>query len=368
MTDRSERNQDFLDTLFLDGGNATYLEQMQARYAANPNSVDPSFRAYFDSLGEDSRNAKKNAEGPVWKREAYTSDPTPDLTSALTGDWGDAAPSPEKVRAAKPSLSDSEAEQGAKDSLHALMLIRAYRVRGHRIANLDPLGLQKIGSHPELDPKTYGFGPDDMDREIFIDGVLGLEFATLSTILDILKRTYCSTLGVQFMQVSNPEEKAWIQERLEGPEKEISFSKEGRLAILQKLVEGETFEPVFHVNGDDPEAVVYAARVATEYRQKFGKDVVLDIICYRRYGHNEGDDPSFTQPLMYQAINGRPSTRQIYAERLIAQGDLTEADAQKMMDDFYTKLDHDFEEAKSSLSQRKKMESVAATQRLRLTS
>ena len=374
--------------------------------------------------------------------------------------------------------------------------------------------------------------------------------------MDILKRTYCSTLGVQFMQVSNPDEKSWIQQRLEGPEKEISFSKEGRLAILQKLIEGETFEqlihkrypgtkrfgidgaesllpaleqiikrggqlglkdinfgmphrgrlnvmaavmqkpysaifyeflggvaagsedfgsgdvkyhlgvsddrefdgnkvhlslapnpshlevvapvvigktrakqqmasgtyqshnpeqvmsvilhgdsafagqgvvmetfqlsqlvgyrtggtihvvvnnqigftttpdeyrsgqycsdvafmveaPVFHVNGDDPEAVVFAARVATEYRQKFGKDVVLDIICYRRYGHNEGDDPSFTQPLMYQAINDRPSTRTIYADRLIAQGDLTESDAQKLMDDFYAKLDKDFEEAKS---------------------
>jgi len=134
MTDRSERNQDFLDTL----------------------------------------------------REAYTSDPTPDLTSALTGDWGDAAPSAEKVKAAKPNLSDSEAEQAVKDSLHALMLIRAYRARGHRIANLDPLGLQKRGSHPELSPETYGFGPEDMDREIFIDGVLGLESATLSTILEIL--------------------------------------------------------------------------------------------------------------------------------------------------------------------------------------
>ena len=126
------------------------------------------------------------------------------------------------------------------------MLIRAYRARGHLIANLDPLGLQKPEPHPELDPSTYGFGPEDMDREIFIDGVLGLESATLSTIMDILKRTYCSTLGVQFMQVSNPEEKAWIQERLEGPEKEISFSKEGRLAILQKLVEGETFEQLIH--------------------------------------------------------------------------------------------------------------------------
>ena len=556
MTERSERNQDFLDTLFLDGGNAAYLEQMQARYAENPNSVDPSFKAYFDSLGEDRSNAKKNAEGPSWKREAFLTDPTPELTSALTGDWGGQEAAVEKVKAARPNLSESEAEQAAKDSLHALMLIRAYRARGHLIANLDPLGLQKPEPHPELEPSSYGFGPEDMDREIFIDGVLGLESGTLSTIMDILKRTYCSTLGVQFMQVSNPEEKSWIQERLEGPEKEISFSKEGRLAILQKLIEGETFEqlihkrypgtkrfgidgaesllpaleqiikrggqlglkdinfgmphrgrlnvmasvmqkpysaifyeflggvaagaedfgsgdvkyhlgvsddrefdgnsvhlslapnpshlevvapvvigktrakqqmasgtykshnpeqamavilhgdsafagqgvvmetfqlsqlvgyrtggtihvvvnnqigftttpdeyrsgqycsdvafmveaPVFHVNGDDPEAVVFAARVATEYRQKFGKDVVLDIICYRRYGHNEGDDPSFTQPLMYQAIGKRPSTRKIYADRLIAQGDLTETEAQQRMDDFYAKLDKDFEEAKS---------------------
>ena len=556
MTERSERNQDFLDTLFLDGGNAAYLEQMQARYAENPNSVDPSFKAYFDSLGEDRSNAKKNAEGPSWKREAFPTDLTPELTSALTGDWGGQEAAVEKVKAARPNLSESEAEQAAKDSLHALMLIRAYRARGHLIANLDPLGLQKPEPHPELEPSSYGFGPEDMDREIFIDGVLGLESGTLSTIMDILKRTYCSTLGVQFMQVSNPEEKSWIQERLEGPEKEISFSKEGRLAILQKLIEGETFEqlihkrypgtkrfgidgaesllpaleqiikrggqlglkdinfgmphrgrlnvmasvmqkpysaifyeflggvaagaedfgsgdvkyhlgvsddrefdgnsvhlslapnpshlevvapvvigktrakqqmasgtykshnpeqamavilhgdsafagqgvvmetfqlsqlvgyrtggtihvvvnnqigftttpdeyrsgqycsdvafmveaPVFHVNGDDPEAVVFAARVATEYRQKFGKDVVLDIICYRRYGHNEGDDPSFTQPLMYQAIGKRPSTRKIYADRLIAQGDLTETEAQQRMDDFYAKLDKDFEEAKS---------------------
>ena len=246
MTERSERNQDFLDTLFLDGGNAAYLEQMQARYAENPNSVDPSFKAYFDSLGEDRSNAKKNAEGPSWKREAFPTDPTPELTSALTGDWGEQEAAVDKVKAARPNLSESEAEQAAKDSLHALMLIRAYRARGHLIANLDPLGLQKPEPHPELDPSTYGFGPEDMDREIFIDGVLGLESATLSTIMDILKRTYCSTLGVQFMQVSNPEEKAWIQERLEGPEKEISFSKEGRLAILQKLVEGETFEQLIH--------------------------------------------------------------------------------------------------------------------------
>ena len=557
---RSDSNQAMLDTLFLDGANALYLEQIQAQYAANPSSVDPSWQAYFRSLGEEADNAKKIAAGPSWKRSDWPLELNGELTSALTGDWGD-APNPAVVEAKVSAhvggtATAHDIQNATKDSLRALMLIRAHRIRGHLIANLDPLGLQKPDEHPELRPSTYGFGPEDMEREIFIDGVLGLESATLRQIMEILRRTYCSTFGVQFMHVSDPEEKAWIQERIEGPDKEISFSKEGRLAILQKLVEGEAFEqlihkrypgtkrfgidgaesllpaleqiikrggqlglkdinfgmphrgrlnvmasvmqkpysaifheflggvsaggedygsgdvkyhlgvsddrefdgnsvhlslapnpshlevvapvvmgkarakqqmasgtyrshnpeevmavvlhgdsafagqgvvmecfqmsqlagyrtggtihvvvnnqigftttpdeyrsgqycsdvafmveaPVFHVNGDDPEAVVYAARVATEYRQKFGKDVVIDIICYRRYGHNEGDDPSFTQPLMYQAINNRPTTREVYAKRLIAQGDMMQADHDKQVEDFYGFLDSEFDKAKT---------------------
>ena len=552
---RSEQNQAMLDTLFLDGGNAFYLEQMQARYAANPNSVDPSWQSYFASLGEEAANAKKNAEGPTWKRGDWPADSADELTSALTGDWGTDATA-EKVTSRMAGASDEDVRQATKDSLRALMIIRAYRMRGHLIANLDPLGLNVLDPHPELDPATYGFNDADMDREIFIDGVLGLETASLNRILEILRRTYCSTFGMQFMHISDPEEKSWLQQRIEGPDKEISFSKEGRRAILQKLIEGEAFEqlihkrypgtkrfgidgaesllpaleqiikrggqlglkdinfgmphrgrlnvmaavmqkpysaifheflggvssggddygsgdvkyhlgvsddrefdgnsvhlslapnpshlevvapvvmgkarakqqmasgtyqshnpeqvmavilhgdsafagqgivmecfqlsqlkgyrtggtlhvivnnqigftttpdeyrsgqyasdvammveaPIFHVNGDDPEAVVFAARVATEYRQKFGKDVVLDIICYRRYGHNEGDDPSFTQPLMYQAIGAKKTTREIYADRLIALGDLTAEEHEKDVDAFYAVLDGEFDKAKS---------------------
>lgn len=557
MAKRTELNQAFIDTDFLDGGSAFYLEQMQARYADNPASVDASWRAYFDVLGEDRQNARANADGPSWKRDNWPPTPNGDLTNALTGDWGDNAVAAEaKIATKQPDLSADQVRQAAKDSLHALMLIRAYRVRGHLIADLDPLGLRKQGTHPELDPNTYGFGPDDRDREIFIDGVLGLEYATINNILEIVQRTYCSTIGVQFMHISDPEEKAWIQERIEGPDKQVSFTKEGRLAILQKLIEAESFEqlihkrypgtkrfgldgaeallpaleqiikrggqlglqdinfgmphrgrlnvmasvmqkpysaifyeflggvasgaedfgsgdvkyhlgvsddrefdgnkvhlslapnpshlevvapvvigkarakqqsmsgtyrthnpkrvmavllhgdsafagqgvvtetfqlsqlagyrtggsihvivnnqigftttpdeyrsgqycsdvafmvqaPVLHVNGDDPEAVVYAARIATEYRQKFGRDVVIDIVCYRRYGHNEGDDPSFTQPIMYKVIGDKPSSREIYAQRLIAQGDLTDAEHTQRVDDFYAFLDKEFDEAKN---------------------
>ena len=556
---RSEQNQALIDTLFLDGANALYLEQMQARYAENPSSVDASWRAYFDQISEDKANAIKVAQGPAWKSDHWPIDENGELTSALTGDWGDAptlTSASAAVSKAAPQLSGDEVQAAARDSLNALMLIRAYRVRGHLIADLDPLGLKEKGIHPELDPTTYGFEESDMDRDIFIDGVLGLQTATVRQILDIVKRTYCSTIGIQFMHISNPEEKAWLQERIEGPEEVIHFTPEGQKAILQKMIEGESFEqllhkrypgtkrfgidgaeallpaleqvikrggqlglkdinfgmphrgrlnvmaaimqkpysaifyeflggvaagaedfgsgdvkyhlgasddrefdgnkvhlslapnpshlevvapvvmgktrakqqmasgtyqshkpeevmavilhgdsafagqgvvmecfqmsqlagyrtggtlhvvvnnqigftttpdeyrsgeycsdvafmvqaPVFHVNGDDPEAVVFAARVATEYRQKFGKDVVLDIICYRRYGHNEGDDPSFTQPIMYKAINDRPSSRQVYAARLVEAGSITEVEHQKMVDKFYDFLDGEFDKAKS---------------------
>ena len=559
---RSDYNQSMIDTLFLDGANAAYIEQMQAQYIASPSSVDASWQSYFAGIGEDSETAKKNAEGPSWNRPAWPPEPQGELTSALTGDWGPAEEEAveQKVSAHMSSKAEEasaeDVQQATKDSLRALMLIRAYRMRGHLIANLDPLGLQKNEPHPELEPASYGFKAEDMDREIFIDGVLGLQTASLNRILEILRRTYCSTFGIQFMHVSDPEEKSWLQQRIEGPDKEISFTKEGRLSILHKLVEGEAFEqlihkrypgtkrfgidgaesllpaleqiikrggqlglkdinfgmphrgrlnvmaavmqkpysaifyeflggvssggddygsgdvkyhlgvsddrefdgnsvhlslapnpshlevvapvvmgkarakqqmasgtyqshnpeqvmavilhgdsafagqgivmecfqmsqlvgyrtggtlhvvvnnqigftttpkeyrsgqycsdvafmveaPVFHVNGDDPEAVVFAARVATEYRQKFGKDVVLDIICYRRYGHNEGDDPSFTQPLMYQAIGEKQTTREIYAERLIAQGDLTQEEHDKDVETFYDFLDKEFDKAKS---------------------
>ena len=127
------------------------------------------------------------------------------------------------------------------------MMIRAYRMRGHFHANLDPLGLEFISNEEELDPATYGFTEADYDRKIFIDNVLGLEFATVREMVEILRRTYCSTLGIEFMHISDPAEKAWIQERIEGPDKGIAFTPEGKKAIFNKLVEAEGFEKFIDV-------------------------------------------------------------------------------------------------------------------------
>ncbi|MDQ6658097.1 MAG: multifunctional oxoglutarate decarboxylase/oxoglutarate dehydrogenase thiamine pyrophosphate-binding subunit/dihydrolipoyllysine-residue succinyltransferase subunit, partial [Actinomycetota bacterium] len=104
--------------------------------------------------------------------------------------------------------------------------------------------------------------------------------------------------------------------------------------------------PIFHVNGDDPEAAVWAAQLAVEYRQTFRQDVVLDLICYRRRGHNEGDDPSMTNPLMYQIIDGKRSVRKIYTEALIARGDLSDADAEEALKDYHQQLERVFNEVR----------------------
>jgi 2-oxoglutarate dehydrogenase E1 component len=555
--ERSVTNQTFLETSFLFGGNAAYIEQMAARHAEDPGSVPDSWRAFFEEVGDDGEDQRHAAAGPKWRRSDWPRPANGELVSAL-GDIGpEMAALPDAVsERLGGEASPEQIRQAVKDSISAIMLIRAYRMRGHLAADLDPLRLSNFGTQPELDPKTYGFESGDLDREIYISGYLGLESATVKQILKVLKRTYCGTFAVEYMHISNPDEKSWLQERIEGPDKEIAFSKNGKRAILRKLVEAETFErflhkrypgtkrfgidggeamvpaleqiikrggalgvtdmvlgmphrgrlnvlgavmakpyhvifnefqggdtlgaeyssgdvkyhlgsssdrefdgntvhlsltanpshleavdpvvlgkvrakqakyrrqseddsntasrvlplllhgdaafagqgivaeclglsglkghrtggsihfivnnqigfttdpkdsrsspypsdvalmvqaPIFHVNGDDPEAVVFAAKVATEYRQLFGKDVVIDMFCYRRFGHNEGDDPSFTQPLMYNAIKDHPSAREQYAERLVKE-DLISADQiDAWISEFEDFLDAEFEKGK----------------------
>ncbi len=558
---RQDANAAFALSSFLYGSNAAYIEDIYARYEKDPSLVDREWQEFFASLRDSPADVVRNAEGPSWEKTNWPLVPRDDMVSALDGNWAEVEKSigtkiQAKAQSTTPAkgaeLSAADVQQATRDSVRALMLIRAYRMRGHFHANLDPLGLEPPKDTEELDPRTYGFTDGDFDRRIFLDRVLGLEFGTLREIIAICQRTYCQTLGVEFMHISNGPQKAWIQERIEGPDKEISFTKEGRRAILQKLIEAEGFEkfcdvkftgtkrfgldggellipaleqiikrggnlgvkeivvgmphrgrlnvltqvmgkphralfhefkggsstpadvegsgdvkyhlgassdrefdgnqvhlsltanpshleivdpvvfgkvrakqdqhgdppdqrisvlpllmhgdaafagqgvvaecfglsdlkgyrtggsihfivnnqigfttyprysrsspypsdvakmieaPIFHVNGDDPEAVVFAAKVATEFRLKFHKPVVIDMFCYRRYGHNEGDEPGFTQPLMYKAIKTHPSTMEIYARRLIADGVLTVGEVDKMKADWRARLDAEFEAA-----------------------
>ncbi len=511
------------------GANAAFLGDQYARWATDPSSVDPSFADLFGAMNDEARAVLEDATGASWApRDAIA--PAPEAQKRATTT---AALSTEQVRAATIA------------SLRALMLIRSYRVRGHLEARLDPLGLQIPAPHAELDYRSYGFTDADLDRSIFIDHVLGRETATLREIMQILRDTYCGSIAVEFMHIQDPEQKSWIQRRVEGApwlnaadtdtkrtilrqlteaegfevfcqrryvttkrfgleggevtipalhtmietaaqggvqEIAIGMPHRGRLNTLVNIVKkpltavfsefgGESFKPddvqgsgdvkyhlgtsvdmeiagrmvhlslqpnpshleavdpvvvgkvrarqdragdtqrrssvmailmhgdaafagqglvyetlamsqligyrtggtihlivnnqigfttvpahaysglyctdvaksiqapILHVNGDDPEAVMFCARMATEFRMRFACDVVLDIVCYRRHGHNETDEPAFTQPIMYRAINRTKTTRTLYAERLAAEGTVPTAEAKAMWYDFTQTLE-----------------------------
>mgnify|MGYP003335452155 FL=1 len=550
-----ENNIIFQKTSFLSGTNSSYIEKLYAKYVENPASIPDSWRQFFEGLGDQKNNIIEN-QGPSWAPSniKYISNGDLDVYEKYLPKNLNGNSIKEKITEKNKTLSSDEkvdVERSTIDSVRAIMMIRAYRIRGHLIADLDPLQLQEKHYHPELNPETYGFKKEDRNRKIFLDNVLGFEYATINEILEILLKTYCAKIGIEFMHMSDPEEKKWIQERIEGKGKEANFTTEGKKAILKKLIEAEGFEnychtkfvgtkrfgldgceslipaleqivkvggnlgvkeikigmphrgrlnilanviqkpfkkifkefsgdpgpdaagvsgdvkyhlgasadrdfngnsvhvsltanpshleavnpvvlgqtrakqffhndpqrikvipillhgdaafagqgivaecfamsglkghntggtihiivnnqigfttspsfarsspypsevakmvqaPIFHVNGDDPESVVYCSRIATEYRQKFKRDVVIDIICYRRFGHNEGDEPSFTQPLMYKKIRSQATTLTIYGNQLIQEGVLRDDEFQKEKDNFKKFLDTEFDSSKS---------------------
>ena len=522
---------------FLNSANAPYVAELYFKYTQNPKSIDESWNSFFSSLNEDELSIISDFGGPEWKKRD---------TSVIDDTSFD------KVVRSSTAVDFNSFKTSTLDSIRALRLIRAYRINGHLIANLDPLNLHKKNYHPELDYKSYGFSESDLDRVIFIDGSLGLETATLKEIIQILNKTYASSIGVEFLHIQSVEQKQWVQERIEEVHNKTNFTTQGKKAIFQRLVESELFEqyldkkflgtkrygveggesmipgieqivkqsclagvqdiyfgtahrgrltllatvlgmpyrgilskfqgslndpnevlgsgdvkyhlgvssdrefdgksihlsltpnpshleavdpvvagkvrakqtllqdkttdkvfgilihgdaamagqgivaetfamsqlrgfrtggiihfvinnqigftttphygrsapycteiakmvqaPIFHVNGDDPEAVVHVCRLAAEYRNLFKEDVVVDMFCYRRSGHNEADEPMFTQPLMYKKIKQHKTTLNLYKEQLIKEEILTEDDAKNKLSDFKKFLDNEFDLSKS---------------------
>ena len=212
---RQDANAAFALTSFLYGSNAAYIEDLYARFEADPASVDAEWQAFFSSLKDSATDVARSARGASWKRRNWPRPERSELVSALDGDWREVEKTVGDKLMAKAQVSGgevtaAEVQQATRDSIRALMLIRAYRMRGHLHANLDPLGLEPPRDHEELDPRSYGFADTDLDRRIFLDKVLGLEFGSLREIVAILRRTYCQTLGVEFMHISDPAQKAWL--------------------------------------------------------------------------------------------------------------------------------------------------------------
>ncbi|HEY2445863.1 MAG TPA: 2-oxoglutarate dehydrogenase E1 component, partial [Rhizomicrobium sp.] len=220
-------------TSFLTGANATFLEELYARWLENPDSVDPGWRDFFTELGARGRATRGTAEAPRPHLRPRATKADADLIGALTGYW--------PVEDGK-AASAADARSASRESIRAVQLVRAYRVIGHLAADLDPLELASRPELSQLNPHFYGFRDSDLDRPVFIGGVLGLESATPRQMVEILRRTYCGRIGYEFMHINDPEQKDWLQRRIEGPDKEISFTPEGKRSILFKLVEAEGFE------------------------------------------------------------------------------------------------------------------------------
>jgi 2-oxoglutarate dehydrogenase E1 component len=540
---------DILATAF-SGANAAFISDMYARWVADPASVDPSFADLFANLNDEARGILTDASGASWAPRHFA---VSEAEAAARPAPQPEAPPNGLATAAGTSPSAEQIRAATKDSLRALMMIRAYRVRGHLEAKLDPLGLQEKSPHPELDPKSYGFTDADMDRLIFIDNVLGLESATIRQIIQVVRESYCGSIGVEFMHIQDPDQKAWIQRRVEGAPWRTQLGRAGKKTVLQHLTEAEGLEtfcqrrfvgtkrfglegaevtipalhaiiqtaargavkeiaigmphrgrlntlvnivkkpytalfsefggssfkpddvqgsgdvkyhlgtstdveiegrmvhlslqpnpshleavdpvvvgkvrarldmagdttsrrsvmaiimhgdaafagqglvyetlamsqligyrtggtvhvvvnnqigfttvpahaysglyctdvakaiqaPILHVNGDDPEAVVWCAQLAAEFRLQFATDIVLDIVCYRRHGHNETDEPAFTQPIMYRAIKDMKTTRALYAEKLEREGVIAKGEAQDMWDAFTQTLEDSYKAAQA---------------------
>ena len=528
----SSNNLENKNATFLNKSNSGFIEEMYVKFIEGDPNLPESWRSYFESLDEDLEVISKEIQGPNW--------------------------SPKKIKINRNNLNyknnvpteNVNADKKVSDSIRAITLIRAYRTRGHLIANLDPLGLMKREYLHDLHPKDHGFTADDLNRKIFLDNYMDIGHATIKEITNNLKKIYCSTIGAEFMHITDPAEKVWFRERMEKKENQLNFTRNGKIAIMNKIIQAEGFEkflakkyvgtkrfgldggeslipsleqiikrggqlgakeikigmphrgrlnvlanvlqksykrifnefagefsathddstgdvkyhlgassdrefdgnsvhvsltdnpshleavnpivlgqtrakqffhkdeerkkvipvlihgdaafagqgvvaecfamsglpghntggtihiivnnqigfttsprfarssphpsdiakmveaPIIHVNGDDPEAVVYGSRIATEFRLKFNRDVVLDLVCYRRFGHNEGDEPSFTQPLMYKKIRSHPSAAKIYGSKLIDEDLLSENDLNNQIKKFKTLLDDQFKTAK----------------------
>ena len=240
---------------FLFAQNAGFVADMYARFQRDPASIEPSWAQFFSTLGDDAREVLGELSGPSWSNGHSThEDPAIGEMFGLTPAAAD-KPAPAKVPAAQPAAprapaaapSQEQLRAAVLDSIRALMLIRTYRVRGHLNANLDPLGLEHREEHPELDPATYGFTAADWDRPMFINHVLGFEVATLRQIMDRLHQTYCDHIGVEFMHIQDPDEKAWIQNRIEAVHNRTDFTPRGRTAILERISATEGFERYLNI-------------------------------------------------------------------------------------------------------------------------
>ncbi len=271
-----------------EGVSASFVESLYRQYRADKASVQPDWQAYFATVEAD-------VSGPSWARPNWPPAATDSLTAALDPTQMSVPPKPAKGAPAPVAapvsvgLSQTEIEQRALDSIRAIMLIRTYRVRGHLLANLDPLGLSQREETEDLSPAWHGFTEADMDREVYIGGFLGLERATVREILNTLRKNYCGNVGIEYMHISDVEERRFLQARIEGKDAEISFTPEGKKAILNKVIHAEQWEKFLgrkyvgtkRFGLDGGESMIPALEAVIKYAGAYGVNEVVIGMAHR---------------------------------------------------------------------------------------
>ena len=228
-------------TSFLTSANSTFVAELYARYLEKPATVDSEWAAFFDELKDEAPDVLKDLQGASWAPNGTAVIGTETAAEVLKTNGA-------KGHAANGAAPGHILSDVTRDSIQALMIIRSHRVRGHLYAELDPLGLEQPLSHTELDPESYGFTEADYDREIYVHDRLGLgEKAPLRDIVEKVRATYCGHIGVEYMHMTSTEEKVWIQDRIEGIRNQTDFTDMGKITILERLTEAETFEQFLNV-------------------------------------------------------------------------------------------------------------------------
>ena len=233
----NKNNNIFEKTSFLGNNSSEFVEALYADYLNDPSKLPEQWKAFFDGLKDERKKILENVNGPSWSPKKRLK-PYLSVNQKETG---------KKNGSMENYANGADILGAAKDSIRASMLVRAYRIRGHLISKLDPLELQKREEHPELKPETYGFTVKDLNKKVFLDGAMGLQTSTLKEVIDLVKKTYCEKIGYEFLHMGDPEEKKWIRDRIEGKEKGIKFTENGKRAILNKLIEAEGFEKFLHI-------------------------------------------------------------------------------------------------------------------------
>ena len=222
-------NITFEKTSFLQGSNSPFIKELYLKYLENPNSIPDSWVEFFDGLNEDQEIIKKEILGPSWAKK----------NNILSAD----ILRKNLVKDNKTSTNNAEVSEKEKEnSVKAIALIRAYRIRGHLIANLDPLGMMERKYLEDLHPSDHGFKKEDYNKKIYVGAYMNKGYANINEILSFFRKIYCSTIGVEYMHISDPIEKIWFRERIEKKENQLQFTDSGKKAILNKLIQAEGFE------------------------------------------------------------------------------------------------------------------------------